>query len=78
METEKIEYRTKQTIVVRKDLKMNRGKEIAQGAHAAMAWLTKYLKLVPAHKTCFDAHYSVLFVEWIKMTFLISTSATSS
>jgi peptidyl-tRNA hydrolase, PTH2 family len=30
---------TKQVIVIRKDLKMRRGKEIAQGAHAAMAWL---------------------------------------
>ena len=33
----------KQVIVMRKDLKMRRGKEIAQGAHAAMAWLTKRL-----------------------------------
>lgn len=28
---------TKQIIVIRKDLKMTRGKEIAQGAHASMA-----------------------------------------
>lgn len=35
--------KTKQVIVVRKDLKMRRGKEIAQGAHAAMAWLTQWL-----------------------------------
>lgn len=33
----------KQVIVVRKDLKMRRGKEIAQGAHASMAWLTRRL-----------------------------------
>ena len=31
----------KQVIVIRKDLKMRRGKEIAQGAHASMAWLTR-------------------------------------
>lgn len=33
----------KQVIVIRKDLKMRRGKEIAQGAHASMAWLVKRL-----------------------------------
>jgi peptidyl-tRNA hydrolase, PTH2 family len=31
----------KQVIVIRKDLKMRRGKEIAQGAHASMAFLAK-------------------------------------
>lgn len=31
----------KQLIVIRRDLGMRRGKEIAQGSHAAMAFLTK-------------------------------------
>jgi PTH2 family peptidyl-tRNA hydrolase len=29
----------KQVIVIRRDLRMRRGKEIAQGAHASTAWL---------------------------------------
>lgn len=32
---------TKQIIVMRKDLNMRRGKQIAQGSHASMAFLTK-------------------------------------
>lgn len=32
---------TKQIIVIRKDLNMRRGKQIAQGSHASMAFLTK-------------------------------------
>lgn len=37
-------YDTKQVIVVRKDLKMRRGKEIAQGSHASMAFLSRYVQ----------------------------------
>jgi len=33
----------KQVIVIRKDLKMRRGKEIAQGAHASMKVILNYL-----------------------------------
>lgn len=35
----------KMVVVVRKDLKMRRGKEVAQGGHAFMAWLTRRLRL---------------------------------
>ena len=34
---------TKQVIVIRRDLRMRRGKEIAQGAHASMAWLAEHV-----------------------------------
>lgn len=34
---------SKQVIIIRKDLKMRRGKEIAQGAHASMAFLEEVL-----------------------------------
>lgn len=34
----------KQVIVIRKDLKMRRGKEIAQGAHASCAFITNRLR----------------------------------
>ena len=39
---------TKQVIVMRHDLKMRRGKQIAQGAHASMAFLTRRLQNLPS------------------------------
>lgn len=36
--------KTKQVIIIRRDLNMGRGKEISQGSHASMAFLTKHLK----------------------------------
>ena len=35
--------RIKQVILIRKDLKMRRGKEIAQGSHASMQFLTQQI-----------------------------------
>jgi PTH2 family peptidyl-tRNA hydrolase len=35
------EHDIKQVIIIRKDLKMRRGKEIAQGSHASLAWLAR-------------------------------------
>lgn len=39
-----MEDKIKQVIVMRRDLKMRRGKEIAQGSHASMAFLTRRLQ----------------------------------
>ena len=36
--------KVKQVILIRKDLKMRRGKEIAQGSHASVAFLTTALR----------------------------------
>jgi Peptidyl-tRNA hydrolase PTH2 len=42
MESKMSDYRgAKQVIVIRRDLRMRRGKEIAQGAHASMMWLSQ-------------------------------------
>ncbi len=40
----------KQVIVIRKDLKMRRGKEIAQGAHAAMNFLVERIRNSESNK----------------------------
>jgi peptidyl-tRNA hydrolase, PTH2 family len=45
VEHEAEELLIKQVIVIRRDLKMRRGKEIAQGAHAATAWLRERVLL---------------------------------
>lgn len=37
--------RVKQVILIRRDLKMRRGKEIAQGSHAAMEFLVESIRL---------------------------------
>jgi PTH2 family peptidyl-tRNA hydrolase len=47
MEEEKVPN-IKQVIVMRHDLKMRRGKQIAQGAHASMAFLTRRLQNSPS------------------------------
>ena len=43
----------KQVIVIRRDLKMRRGKEVAQGAHASIAFMTRRLSerhsVMPGH-----------------------------
>jgi PTH2 family peptidyl-tRNA hydrolase len=53
----------KQVIVIRKDLKMRRGKEIAQGSHASVKWLAKRVEngKVP--------RFSASEQEWLKGSF---------
>lgn len=63
----------KQVIVVRKDLKMQRGKEIAQGSHASMMFLRR--QIAPAYylengklvqKTgLYQIHLSAAEEEWL-------------
>lgn len=59
----------KQVIVIRKDLKMRRGKEIAQGAHASIAFLTNRLRSPDNERWVFPAHLSMAECEWIKGNF---------
>lgn len=63
---------TKQIIVMRKDLKMRRGKEIAQGSHASMAFITRRL----------DEHGKVLLSkaeqEWLDDSFAKVTLQVNS
>jgi PTH2 family peptidyl-tRNA hydrolase len=47
--------------VIRRDLKMRRGKEIAQGAHAAMMWLSERLR----RYNFSSPHLSKEEIEWL-------------
>jgi peptidyl-tRNA hydrolase, PTH2 family len=55
---------TKQVIVIRKDLKMRRGKEIAQGSHASMAFLTKQVRDVTRSKA--EVYLSEEARQWLE------------
>ncbi len=55
----------KQVIVIRKDLKMRRGKEIAQGAHASMAWLTNRLRATSAEAGRFEVELTEAERAWV-------------
>ncbi len=57
---------TKQVIVIRKDLKMRRGKEIAQGAHASMAFITRKLTGADNMRT---VEFKPAEIEWLNSSF---------
>ena len=78
----------KQVIVIRKDLKMRRGKEIAQGSHASMAFLSNRIRkeLDQKHplpwagtvKLLDVLHLSEQEIEWIKNSFAKVTVRVNS
>jgi PTH2 family peptidyl-tRNA hydrolase len=57
----------KQVIVMRKDLKMRRGKEIAQGAHASMKWLVERVRFT--HELVYDFAFSEAEKAWMEGLF---------
>jgi len=57
--------RVKQVIVIRKDLKMRRGKEIAQGSHAAMQFLLSRLRAEPGNEDAARVQLSAVERFWI-------------
>jgi peptidyl-tRNA hydrolase, PTH2 family len=60
----------KQVIVIRRDLKMRRGKEIAQGAHASTAWLSRRLHLGLFGTPCLaGASFTVAELAWLTGSF---------
>ena len=61
---------TKQVIVIRRDLRMRRGKEIAQGAHASMAWLAERVlaRMTPAGSVD-DVQFSEAERAWLTSSF---------
>jgi peptidyl-tRNA hydrolase, PTH2 family len=60
----------KQVIVIRRDLKMRRGKEVAQGAHASSAWMASAITetLNPATQTA-SVHLDPVALVWVTTSF---------
>jgi PTH2 family peptidyl-tRNA hydrolase len=69
VEHEEQQRPTKQVIVIRRDLKMRRGKEIAQGAHASMAWLRQRIMphITPAGRAD-QVQFSAAERSWLELS----------
>ncbi len=65
---EEDERRVKQVIVIRRDLGMRRGKEIAQGSHASGAWLAE--RVMDGRRR--DGPVSLSRAEWLWLTGLFT------
>lgn len=59
----------KQIIVIRKDLKMRRGKEIAQGSHASMKWIVDRIAEYQAYKFSEPPRFTEAEQEWLSGKF---------
>lgn len=60
----------KQVIVMRKDLNMRKGKMIAQGAHASMAFITRRFEYCCGHPTALSARLSPIEQRWLDESFV--------
>jgi PTH2 family peptidyl-tRNA hydrolase len=67
----------KQVIVIRRDLRMRRGKEIAQGAHAATAWLTRRM-VIREGETSACLELSPAEMDWLAGSFRKVTVTVTS
>jgi PTH2 family peptidyl-tRNA hydrolase len=69
----------KQVIIIRRDLKMRRGKEIAQGAHASSAWIASMVAdaIDPVSRTAAVTLDAAAFVwinsSWRKVALQVQT-----
>ena len=68
-----MEGNVKQVIVIRRDLGMRRGKEIAQGAHASMMWLTRKVQAGRLSESALDG-LTPQQREWAASQFAFSLS----